>query len=70
MILRKIKTYKEDWVMGSFAKKLEKMFTAVTFAEAGEFDTARQILKEETETEKSVVKSHKGIQVPATATES
>lgn len=70
MILGKIKTYKEDWIMGWFAKKLEKMFTAVTFAEAGEFETSRQILKEETETEKPVVKSHKGIQVPATATES
>jgi len=32
--------------MGSFAKKLEKIFTAVTFAEAGEFDTARQIMNE------------------------
>jgi|GEM_PF-3521821 hypothetical protein len=27
-------------------KKLEDIFSAVAFAEAGEFDTARQILKE------------------------
>lgn len=25
-------------------KKIEKLFTAVTFAEAGEFDTAREIM--------------------------
>lgn len=28
-------------------KKLEKIFSAVAFAEAGEHETARQILKEE-----------------------
>lgn len=30
--------------MGTITKKLEKLFTAITFAEAGEFDTAREIL--------------------------
>lgn len=33
--------------MSWFANKLEKIFTAVTFAEAGELDTARQIMNEE-----------------------
>lgn len=56
--------------MSWFTKKWEKLFEAVTFAESGEFETSRQILKEETETEKPAVKSHKGIQVPATVTES
>ncbi len=69
MILGKIRTYKEVWIMSWFTKKWEKLFEAVTFAEAGEPETSRQILKEEVETERSAVKSHKGIQVPATATE-
>lgn len=30
--------------MKTFSKKLEEIFTAVTFAEAGEFDTAKEIL--------------------------
>jgi hypothetical protein len=34
--------------MKGFTKKLEQMFTAITFAEAGEFETAEQIMKEET----------------------
>ncbi len=33
--------------MASLTKRLEKMFMAAAFAEAGEFDTARDILKEE-----------------------
>ncbi len=32
--------------MKGFAKKLEDIFTAITFAEAGEFETAREILRE------------------------
>ncbi len=32
--------------MKSLAKKLETIFTATAFAEAGEFDTAREILRE------------------------
>ena len=47
MILGKIRTYKEDWIMSWFTKKWEKLFEAVTFAEAGEFETSRQMLKEE-----------------------
>ena len=33
--------------MAGLVKKLEKMFTAAAFAEAGEFDTARDILRED-----------------------
>jgi hypothetical protein len=33
--------------MGRFSKKFEKIFSAITFAEAGEFETAREILKED-----------------------
>jgi hypothetical protein len=32
--------------MKSFARKFEQIFTAVTFAEAGEFETAREIMRE------------------------
>jgi hypothetical protein len=33
--------------MRKLTKKLERLFTAVAFAEAGEHDTAREILREE-----------------------
>lgn len=33
--------------MKNFIKKLENIYAAVAFAEAGEFDTARDMLKEE-----------------------
>jgi hypothetical protein len=33
--------------------KLEKLFAAVSFAEAGEFDTAREILREEDRPQKT-----------------
>ncbi|NWF74984.1 MAG: hypothetical protein HXY53_00180 [Nitrospirae bacterium] len=33
--------------MKKLAKKLEKLFSAIAFAEAGEYDTAREILREE-----------------------
>ncbi len=36
-----------------FMKKLEKLFVAVSFAEAGEFDTAREILREEDRPQKT-----------------
>jgi hypothetical protein len=36
-----------------FVRKLEKVFAAVSFAEAGEFDTAREILREEDRPQKS-----------------
>lgn len=54
--------------MKGLTEKLERIFSAVTFAEAGESETARQMLKEEVEAEKPAVKSQKGIRVPVTAT--
>jgi hypothetical protein len=33
--------------MGGLMKRLENMFVAATFAEAGEFETARDILRED-----------------------
>jgi hypothetical protein len=33
--------------MEGFTKRIEKLFMAVAFAEANEFDTARDILREE-----------------------
>ena len=33
--------------MKKLTKKLERLFTAAAFAEAGEYDTAREILREE-----------------------
>ncbi len=38
---------RRDVKMKKLAKKLERLFSAVAFAEAGEFDTAREILREE-----------------------
>ena len=37
---------KEDKKMKGFMKRLENMFVAATFAEAGELETARDILRE------------------------
>lgn len=33
--------------MKGFAKRLENLFVAVTFAEAGEFETAKEYLRDE-----------------------
>lgn len=33
--------------MKAFGKRIENMFVAITFAEAGEFETAREYLREE-----------------------
>jgi len=38
--------------MKKLAKRLEKMMMAVTFAEAGEHETAREIMQEDEETER------------------
>ena len=35
--------------MKGFSEKWDRMFSAITFAEAGEFDTAREILRERPE---------------------
>jgi hypothetical protein len=32
--------------MKSFTEKFERIFTAITFAEAGEFETAQKIMRE------------------------
>lgn len=56
--------------MKGLTEKLERIFSAITFAEAGEVETSRQILKEAVETEKPAVKSQNSIRVPATAIES
>jgi hypothetical protein len=32
--------------MKSFTEKFDKLFSAITFAEAGEFETAREIMRE------------------------
>ena len=32
--------------MKSVTEKIERIFTAITFAEAGEFETAREIMRE------------------------
>ena len=33
--------------MKGFAKKIENLFVAIAFAEAGEFDTAREYMRDE-----------------------
>ncbi len=38
--------------MKGFSEKWDRLFSAVTFAEAGEFDTAREILREKDRDEK------------------
>ena len=38
---------KKEVTMKRLAKKVEKMMMAITFAEAGEHDTARKIMEEE-----------------------
>jgi len=32
--------------MKTFTEKFDRIFTAITFAEAGEFETAREIMRE------------------------
>ena len=39
----------EHKIRKAFQEKLERTMTAIAFAEAGEFDTARKIIKEEDE---------------------
>lgn len=40
--------------MNTISKRLEKIFTAVAFAEVGEFDTAREIMIEDKQATKTV----------------
>jgi hypothetical protein len=52
--------------MKGFMKKLEDMFVAATFAEAGEFETARNILREDTRSQKEdrIYRPSKEIRAP------
>lgn len=43
--------------MKGFREKWDRIFSAVTFAEAGEFDTAREILREKDRPEKRDTKT-------------
>ncbi len=38
--------------MKNFLKKLEDIYSTVAFAEAGEFETAKEIMREEKKTQK------------------
>jgi hypothetical protein len=38
--------------MKGFGEKWDRIFSAITFAEAGEFDTAREIMREKRRDEK------------------
>jgi hypothetical protein len=38
--------FKEEKEMKSFNEKWDRLFSAITFAEAGEFDTAREMLRD------------------------
>ncbi len=39
---------KKEETMKRFLRELEHLFSAISFAEAGEFESAREILREET----------------------
>lgn len=43
----KYRTYKKEGIMKKLLKKFENIYAAVAFAEAGEVDTARDIMREE-----------------------
>ena len=43
---------KEDKKMKGFGEKWDRIFSAITFAEAGEFETAREIMREKSRDEK------------------
>ncbi len=49
--------------MKGLAKKLESLFAAVAFAEEGEFETARQVVRESERTEGQAVTGRKGVSV-------
>ncbi len=51
-------------------KKLEEAFAAAAFAEAGEFDTAREMVKSDTDnTDESGVSSNTNIDITETPSE-
>ena len=49
--------------MKKLGAKLEKMFSAIAFAEAGEFETARELMKEEPALTQKVVLLKKEVEV-------
>jgi len=51
-VIRKINSERRNKTMKGFTKKFEQIFTAITFAEAGEFETAREIMREQTREQK------------------
>lgn len=56
--------------MKRLIKKLEDIFAAISFAEAGEFDAAREIINEKIEDHKSdSVTTQKGVQISIHAVE-
>jgi hypothetical protein len=42
----KLKNLRRNKKMKSFTEKFERIFTAITFAEAGELDTAQKIMND------------------------
>ncbi|MDP3298052.1 MAG: hypothetical protein Q8N09_10795 [Thermodesulfovibrionia bacterium] len=53
-----------------FLKRLEDIFTAIAFAEEGDVETAREILKEERYPQKKIAERKAGIAKPLTLTPS
>lgn len=57
--------------MNKVIKKLERLFTAISFAEAGEIETARQIMKEDPKEQKQqMFRSKKGLRMVASPAKS
>lgn len=53
--------------MKGFTAKWEKIFSAITFAEAGEFDTAREIMREkprDSKRETRITRKRAGVSAP------
>lgn len=55
--------------MKRLRKKLENIFAAIAFAEGGEFETAREIMKKEiTKENRNTVPAKKSVQISVRAT--
>ena len=54
--------------MKNMTEKLKKVFSAITFAEAGEFETARQIMEESATKEKPLKRADNKLHIPAAVT--
>lgn len=71
--IRKAIVYKKIYggtQMKNITEKLEKVFSAITFAEAGEVETARQIMEESATKEKPLKRADNKLHIPAAVTES